>query len=110
MAARYAFALLIKKWTIKDWKKVIQIDKILVLLESRCGKVRVQWTAKEKYNPTIVRNCWKGFLEFIFQGCFTYNKKGLYHIQEKETPAEKKALKAYINTLNKELELKLKAK
>ena len=109
MAARYAFALLVEKWTIEDWKKVIWTDETSVLLGSRRGKVRVWWTAKEKYNPTVVRNCWKGFSEFMFWGCFTYNKKGLYHIWEKETPAEKKASKAYIDALNKELEPKLKA-
>ena len=33
----------------------------------------------------------KGFQEFIQWSCFSYNKKGPYHIQEAETVAEKKA-------------------
>ena len=109
MQARFAFALRYRHWTIEDWKKVIWTDETSVLLGARRGKVRVWRTSKETFSPTVVRNRWKGFSEFMFWGCFTYDRKGPFHIWQKETSAEKKASIAYIDALNEALEPKLKA-
>ena len=109
MQARFAFAVKYKDQMIKDWKKVIQTDETSVLLGARRGKVRVWRIPKEAYNPTVIRNRWKGFSEFMFQGSFTYNKKGPCYVWQKETAAQKKALKAYIDALNEVLKPKLKA-
>ena len=39
----------------------------------------------------------------MFQGCFLYNKKGPYYIQQLEIAVERKKAQAVINKLNKEL-------
>jgi hypothetical protein len=109
MQARFEFALRYEHWTIEDWKKIIWTDETSVLLGARRGKVRVWRTAKEKFESTVVRNRWKGFSEFMFWGAFTYDRKGPFHIWQKETPAEKKASTAYIDALNEALKPKLKA-
>ena len=48
-------------------------------------------------------------MEFMFWGCFIYDRKGLFYIWKDETVAEKKESKAYIDAMNKILEPKLKA-
>ena len=48
-------------------------------------------------------------MEFMFWGCFTYDRKGPFYIWKDETAAEKKESKAYIDAMNEILEPKLKA-
>ena len=48
-------------------------------------------------------------MEFMFWGCFTYDRKGPFHIWKDETAAETKESKAYIDAMNEVLEPKLKA-
>ena len=45
----------------------------------------------------------------MFWGSFSYNKKGLYHIQKPETAAEKKQAKVQIDKMNIELKPELQA-
>jgi hypothetical protein len=46
----------------------------------------------------------------MFWGCFTYNKKGPYHIWKDETVAEKKEATEFIQKWNEEHEAEHKAK
>ena len=77
-----------KDWTLEDWKNVIWSDETSVVIGMRRGSVRVWRQPKEKYDPSCVRNRWKGFSDFMFWGCFSYDSKGPCHIYKKETPKE----------------------
>ena len=48
-------------------------------------------------------------MEFMFWGCFSYDKKGPCHIWKPETPAEKKAAQKELDKLNTEREPELQA-
>jgi hypothetical protein len=43
---------------------------------------------------------WKGFKEFMWWSCFTYDKKGPYHIWQQETKAKKEACKRDLDARN----------
>jgi hypothetical protein len=58
----------------------------------------------EAYNKYCIRRRWKGFSEFIFWGSFSFNKKGLYYVWEKETPQEKRDCKADLDGRNSLIE------
>jgi hypothetical protein len=64
------------------------------------------WRTPEKW---FIKSCiqlrWKGFSEFMFWGCFLYDKKGLCHIWKPEIKIERAAVQEEIDKLNKELEL-----
>ena len=45
----------------------------------------------------------------MFWGCFSYDKKGPYHVWRPETAAEKRKAKTHLEELNKELEPIMKA-
>ena len=52
----------------------------------------------------MVRSQWNGASEFIFWGCFSYDKKGPCHIWKSETQKEKEEVKkdlAAVNAANK---------
>ena len=102
--ARYQFALRYKDWTVEDWKKVIWSDETSVVLNSRRGRIR-QWRQPgEAYTQACVRRRYVKAMEFMFWGCFSYDKKGPYHIWKAETAAEKKACKADLDRMNALLE------
>ena len=102
--ARLQFCLRYRHWTLDDWKNVIWSDETSVVLGSRRGR-RLQWrTPKEKYAQTCIRRRWKGCSEFMFWGCFSYEKKGLFHIWKPETAAEKRAAQGEIDKINEALE------
>jgi transposase len=107
--ARLRFCQEHKDWTLEDWKNVIWTDETLVCLSHRRGGVRVWRTKADKYDPTVVRPRWHGASEFMFWGCFSYDKKGPCHIWKPETAQERKAAQKQIDKLNKELEPALKA-
>ena len=48
-------------------------------------------------------------MEFIFWGCFSYDKKGPCHYWKKETAAEKRACEADLAQMNADLEPEAKA-
>ena len=50
------------------------------------------------------RNRWKGFSDFMFWGCFSYDCKGPCHIYKKETPKEVAESVKEIEKLNNEWE------
>ena len=54
-------------------------------------------------DKTCIRRRWKGHSEFMFWGCFSYDKKGPFHIWKAESTKEKKAAKEELKLLNKRL-------
>ena len=100
MEARYQFALRYKDWKLEDWKAVIWSDETSVILGHRRGGHRVWRTTKEAYNPHVKRTRWKGYSEFMFWGCFSYDKKGPCHIWKAETATQKKASEADLKAQN----------
>ncbi len=53
------------------------------------------------YLNVIVRH-WKGRKEFMWWSCFSWDYKGPYHIWEKETAAEQKAMYTDLKRINYE--------
>ncbi len=100
-AARLQFALEHKDWTLEDWKNVIWSDETSVILGHRRGGLRVWRTSGERYDKTVIQQRWKKYSEFMFWGCFTYDRKGPCHIWEPETAQEKKAAEEELTLLNK---------
>ena len=102
--ARLQFYLRYRHWTLEDWKNVIWSDETSVVLGSRRGR-RLQWrTSKEKYTQTCIRRRWKGCSEFMFWSCYSYEKKGPFHVWKPETASEKRAAQTEIDKINKTLE------
>ena len=91
-------------WTLEDWKNVIWSDETSVILLHRRGGYRVWRTSKEAFVQSCIRERWKGYSEFMFWGCFSYDKKGPFHIWKPETAAERKKADKKIAKLNEELE------
>jgi hypothetical protein len=98
--ARLAFALKYEHWTLEDWKNVIWSDETSIILGHRRGNDRVWRRAWEKHEKSCKRNRWKGFSEFMWWSCFSWDRKGPYHIWKKETAKEKKAAQQAINARN----------
>jgi transposase len=107
--ARLEFCLQHQHWTLEDWKRVIWSDETSVILGQRRGTIRIWRDNREVYNNTAIRNRWKGFSEFMFWGCFSWDKKGPCHIWTKETAQEKKQAQEELDNLNEALEDQLQA-
>lgn len=78
--ARYQWALKFKNWTLEDWKKVIFSDETSVQVGHRRGADKVWRKPSERDESTCRKNRWKGFSDFMFWGCFSYDHKGPCHI------------------------------
>lgn len=98
--ARLAWCELHKTWTLEDWKNVIFTDETSVQMGGVRGKRRVWRLSKEAYHPHVISRRWKGFSEFMWWSCFSYDQKGPYHIWEAETKEEKAAQKKDIDLRN----------
>jgi len=98
--ARLEFCLRHQHWTLEDWMRVIWSDETSVILGQRRGTIRLWRDSGEAYNRTVIRNRWKGFSEFMFWGCFSWDKKGPCHIWTKETAQEKKQAQEELDKLN----------
>jgi hypothetical protein len=107
--ARYQFALRYQHWTLEDWKAIIWSDETSVILGHRRGGHRVWRTSKEAYDPHVKRTRWKGHSEFMFWGCFSYDKKGPFHIWKAETAAQKRAAEMDLQQQNEAIEAENKA-
>jgi len=84
-------------WTLDDWKRVIWSDETSVVLLHRRGGYRVWRKSEERFLKSCIRERWKGYSEFMFWGCFSYNRKGPCHCWAPETKAEKEqALKDHM--------------
>ena len=104
MDKRLYFCLKYQDWSLEDWKNVIWTDETSVVLNSRRGKVRIWRRPWEVCQKTCVRRRFAGYSEFIFWGCFSYDKKGPCHIWKQETAAEKRFAVAELKNLNNQLE------
>merc|ERR1712000_494996 len=106
---RYEWCLARKDWTLEDWKNVIWSDETSVVLLHRRGGYRIWRRSDEKLLKTCIRERWKGSSEFMFWGCFSYDKKGPCHCWQQETIAEKRASEKAIEALNEQLEPQMRA-
>jgi hypothetical protein len=102
--ARLNWCLDHKDWTLEDWKNVIWSDETSVTWGGQKGKIRVWRREDEAYNYHCIRRRWKGFKQFMFWGCFSYEEKGPCHIWEEETEKEKREAPKWTEERNKELE------
>jgi hypothetical protein len=81
-----------------------------VILGYRRGVIRV-WRARgEAYKETVIRRRWKGFTEFMFWGCFSWDSKGPCHIWRTQSVVERKRDDLELAELNERLEATAKAK
>jgi hypothetical protein len=103
-ADRLAWCRAHQHWTLEDWKAVIWSDETAVVLLHRRGGYRIWRTSKEAFVRSAIRERWKGYSEFMFWGCFSYDKKGPCHCWLPETAQEKKKAEKDIVAWNKELE------
>ncbi|OHW89545.1 hypothetical protein CSPAE12_11872, partial [Colletotrichum incanum] len=101
---RLNWCLAHRHWTLEDWKKVVWSDETSVVLNHRRGSYRLWRRAYEAYTKSCIRGRWKGYSEFMFWACFTYDKKGPCHCWATESAAEKKAAAEEVERLNRELE------
>jgi transposase len=108
--ARLDFCLEHADKDLEAWKPVIWSDETWVTTGQRRGRIRVWRQPGEKFSIDCIRNKFKKSSsgDFMFWGCFLYDKKGPYHIWQDETPAEKKAAEAEIEQWNKEREPAMK--
>jgi transposase len=93
-----------KDWTLEDWKRVIWSDETAVVLLHRRGGYRIWRKSDERFLRSCIRERWKGYSEFMFWGCFTYDQKGPCHCWLPETKAEKEQAEKDLEEWNKELE------
>jgi hypothetical protein len=64
------------------------------------GKKRVRRKPDEAFHPHVITRRWKGFSEFMWWSCFTYDEKGPFHVWEEETKEEKEACKKDLASRN----------
>ena len=100
MKTRYHFCMRYKNWTLKNWKKIIWIDEISVIMSSRQGKTRVWRTFNEVHGKICTRRRFKEFSKFMWWSSFSYDKKNLYHIWKVETAAQKKTSVEKLKRIN----------
>jgi hypothetical protein len=101
---RLKWAIDHKDWTLEDWKNVIWTDETSVVIGHRRGGYKIWREADERVVKSCIRERWKGYSEFMFWGCFSYERKGPCHVYKPETMAEKKDAARKIEQLNAELE------
>ncbi|KAJ0130726.1 Uncharacterized protein HZ326_26184 [Fusarium oxysporum f. sp. albedinis] len=99
-----------KDWSLEDWKAVIWSDETSVVLLHRRGGYRIWRLPEERFLRSCIRERWKGSSEFMFWGCFSYDKKGPFHCWSPETSKEKKEAEEAIQAMNAELEPVMKEK
>jgi Transposase len=107
-AARLDFCLKHQEWSLEEWKRVIWSDETSVILGQRRGNIRLWREPHEAYERTCIRRRWKNCSEFMFWGCFSWDKKGPYHIWKKETAQERKQADEELLQLNIALEPQFK--
>ncbi|KAI1520645.1 HTH-Tnp-Tc3-2 domain containing protein [Pyrenophora tritici-repentis] len=103
-SARLKWAIDHRDWTLEDWKNVIWTDETSVVINHRRGGYRIWRRADERVVKSCIRERWKGYSEFMFWGCFSYDKKGPCYFYQPETKAEREDAACRIEQLNAELE------
>lgn len=91
-------------WTLEDWKNVIWSDETAVVLNHRRGGYRIWRKSDEAFVRSCIRERWKGYSEFMFWGCFSYDKKGPSHCWTPETSAERRLAEKEVAEMNEKLE------
>ena len=66
--------------------------------------MRVWRQSNEIFVKSAVRRRFVGAIEFMFWGCFSYDKKGLYYIWKAETAKEKEECAETLRKANEALE------
>lgn len=99
--ARLQWCLAHRHWTLEDWKHVIWSDETSVVLCVRRGSFRVWRKPDQRVLKSVIRERWKGYSEFMFWACFSYDKKGPCHIWRPETAQEKKEAAEALAALNR---------
>jgi hypothetical protein len=84
---RLDWCLAYQHWTLEDWKNVIWSDETSVILLYRRGAYCVWRTKEEAFVRSVIRERWKGSSEFMFWGCFLYDRKGPCYCWAPETAA-----------------------
>jgi len=107
-ASRLAFCRKYQDWTLADWKKVIWSDETFVVISARRGSYKIWRRSDEGLIEEVTRKRWKGYMEFMFWGCFSYDRKGPCHIWQPETEKEKTEAMEEINQSNFDSEPLLK--
>lgn len=105
---RFRFCWAHKDWKLKQWKRVIWSDETSVLLGQRRGATRVWRRSNEGFLMSNIRRRWKKYSEFMWWSCFSYDRKGPYHIWRPETKAEKAAAIREVEALNQQIEPQLR--
>jgi hypothetical protein len=99
---RLDFCLAHKDWTLEDWKNVIFSDETSVVLCCRRGGYRIWRRSYEALVKSAIRERWKGYSEFMFWGCFTYDRKGPYHCWLPETICDNETLDLHRHWLSRD--------
>lgn len=107
-AERLAWCQAHAHWTLEDFKNVIWSDETSVILLHRRGGYRIWRTKDEAFVRSCIRERWKGASEFMFWGCFSYDKKGPCHCWQPETAQEKRIAEQEIEQLNCQIEQSLR--
>ena len=107
--ARLKFALDHKDWTLEDWKKVIWMNETSVVCGFRRGGYRVWRRSEERFVKSCIWSRQKDYSQFMFWGCFSWDKKGPCHIWKSETKTEQKENEKILAQVNTELEPIMKA-
>lgn len=89
-----------RNWTLEDWKKVIWSDETSIILGSVRGKRRVWRRPFEVSHKHCRRQRWKGRMEFMFWGCFSYDHKGPCYTWPRETKKMTDAYREIIDSYN----------
>ena len=90
--------------TLEDQKNVIQTDESAVILGHQRGGYRIQRLKDKAFLKSYIRERWLSYSEFMFQGAFSYNKKGPIHCWKPETKKDKEHAQKIINEINEILE------
>jgi len=98
--ARLDFALQVRNWDLEKWKKVVWSDETSAVLGAYRGKRSIWRRPHESHSWRSIRRRWKGFSEFMFWGCFSYDRKGPGHCWIRETAALKKKYAGIISEYN----------
>jgi hypothetical protein len=89
---------------------VIWSDETSVVLCIRRGSYRVWRKPNQKVEKKMIRERWKGYSEFMFWACFSYDKKGPCHVWRAETPSERTKAEKELEELNAQNEPLAQAK
>lgn len=95
-AACLQFCLKHKDWILKDWKNVIWMDEISVILLHQQEGYRVWQTKNEVFICSCIRKQWKRASEFMFWGCFSYDKKDFCHLLQASPKRYTRYIKGWI--------------